>query len=229
MKIVISLGGHLFTKKIRSTSEITVETYKLYADVLRKLKYDGHKIVAVCGAGKFLRDYLRVAKEMGADKELRDWIGINFTHINALMLIAELGKDAHPLSLRTVEDVKKHFDDKILVFGGNVPGSSTDYDAALFAEAIKADLLINATTIDGVYSADPKKDPKAKKYDKLNYDDFEKIILKNPQEPGEYRLFDLPGARVIKRAKIKTIVINGIDPEEIIRAVEGKHKGTVIS
>jgi len=229
MKIVISLGGHLFTKGLRSTEDMKVENYKKYADVLKRLKSEGHELVAVCGAGRFLRDYLKVAKEFQADKELRDWIGIEWTHVNALMLIAALGDEAYPISLRTVEDVKKYFDDKILVCGGNLPGSSTDYDAALFAEAIKADLLINATTIDGVYSSDPKKDPTAKKHDKLSFEEFEKIILKNPQEPGEYRLFDLPGTKVIKRAKIKTIIIDGKDPEEIIRAVEGKHSGTVIS
>lgn len=229
MKIVISLGGHLFTKGIKSTKEITADNYKKYADVLKKLRNDGHKIIVVCGGGKFLRNYMKVAKEMGAGKELRDWIGIYFTHINALMLIAALGNDVYPVSLRYVEDVKEHFDDKILVFGGFEPGHSTDYDAALFAETIGADLLINATTIDGVYSSDPKKDFQARKHEKLSFDEFEKIILKNPQEPGEYRLFDLPGVRLVKKAKIKTIIIDGTDPKEIIRAVEGKHNGTVVS
>ncbi|HKZ45097.1 MAG TPA: UMP kinase [archaeon] len=229
MKIVISLGGHLFTKGLKSTSELTAENFKKYADIVKKLRTDGHKVIVVCGGGKFLRHYMKVAKDMGADKEVRDWIGINFTHVNAMMMIAALGNDAYPYSLKTVEELKKHFDDKILVFGGNEPGHSTDYDSAIFAEAINADMLINATTVDGVYSADPKKDPKAKKYDKLSFDEFEKIILKNPQEPGEYRLFDLPGARVVKRSSIKTIIINATDPKEILRVVEGKHRGTVIS
>ena len=230
MKIVISLGGHLLTKGLKSTADIKAGNYKEYADMLKGLKAKGHKLVVVCGAGKFFRDYRDVARdEFKADREVLDWLGIEWTHVNAYMLIAALGEDAYQVSLRTVEDVKKNFDDKILVCGGNVPGSSTDYDAALFAEAIGADLLINATTVDGVYSGPPKTDPNAKKLDKLSFDEFEKIILKNPQEPGEYRLFDLPGAKVIKRAKIKTVVIDGKDPEEIVRAVEGKHSGSVIS
>jgi len=230
MKIVISLGGHLFTEGLKSTEDMRTGNYKKYADVLKKLKEKGHKIVVVCGAGKFLRDYIKVAKELQADRELMDWIGIEWTHVNALMLIAALGQDAHPLSLRTAEEVKKYFDeDKILVCGGNLPGSSTDYDATLFAEAIKADFLINATDVDGVYTADPDKDPNAKKFDKLSFDQFEEIILKLPQIPGEYRLFDLPATKLIKKEKIKTIFIDGKNPEEIIRAVEGKHNGTVIS
>ena len=223
MKIVISLGGSLLTK------ELTPENFKNYADVLKRLKKKGYKLIVVCGGGKVCREYRDIAKKFKPSNELLDWIGIEATHLNALTLIAALGKDAYPISLRTPEEVKKNFNDKIFVCGGNLPGCSTDYDAALFAQAIKADLLINATDIDGVYSSDPKKDPNAKKFDKLSYDEFEKIMLKNPQTPGEYRFFDLKATRLIKKTKIKTIFVDGRDPEEIIRAVEGKHHGSVVS
>ena len=222
MKIVISLGGSLLTK------ELTPENFKKYADVLKRLKNKGHKLVVVCGGGKIAREYRDVAKSFTKDNILLDWIGIQATHMNALTLIAALGKDAHPVSLRTPEEVKKNFKDKILVCGGDLPGCSTDYDAALFAEAIKADLLINATNVDGVYSDDPKKNPKAKKFDRLSYNEFEKIIMKNPQTPGEYRFFDLKATRLIKKAKIKTIFIDGRDTEEIMRTVEGKDHGTMV-
>jgi uridylate kinase len=223
MKIVISLGGSLLTK------ELTPENFRKYADVLKKLKKHNHKLVVVVGGGKVCREYRDLAKKFTSDNILLDWIGIQATHLNALTLIAALGKDAYPNSLRTPEEVKKNIDEKILVCGGNLPGCSTDYDAALFAEAIKADLLINATDVDGVYSADPNKDPNAKKFDRLTHDEFLKIIEKNPQIPGEYRLFDLKATKLIKKAKIKTIFIDGNDPEEIIRAVEGKHHGTVVA
>ena len=55
-----------------------------------------------------------------------------------------------------------------------------------------------------------------------------KIIKKNVQIPGEYRLFDLPAAKLIKKIKLKTIFIDGKDPMEMIRAVTGEHNGTVI-
>jgi uridylate kinase len=222
MRIVISLGGSLLTK------ELTPENFKKYADILKRLKKDGHKLVVVCGGGKVCREYRDLAKELGGDNILLDWIGIEASHLNALPLIAALGKDAHPISFRTVQDVKKHFDDKIVVCGGNLPGCSTGYDAALFAEAVKADLLIKASDINGVYSADPDKDPNARKYSRLTHDEFLKIIEQNPQIPGEYRLFDLKATRLIKKNKIKTIFIDGSNPEEILRAVEGKHHGTVV-
>ena len=222
MKIVISIGGSLLTR------ELTPENFKKYADILKRLKSKGHKLVVVCGGGKVCREYRDVAKQLGGDNVLLDWIGIEATHLNALTLIAALGEDAHSISLRTVQEVKKHFNDRIIVTGGNLPGSSTGYDAALFAESINADLLIKATDIDGVYSSDPDKDPNAKKFDRLSHDEFLKIIEQNPQRPGEYRLFDLKATKLIRKTKIKTIFIDGNDPEEIIRAVEGKHNGTVI-
>jgi len=222
MRLVISLGGSLLTR------ELTPENFKKYADTLRKLKNKGHKIVVVVGGGKVCREYRDIAKKFTSDNILLDWIGILATHLNAFTLIAALKKDVHPVSLKTVQEVKKNFKDKILVCGGNVPGSSTGYDAALFAEIIKADLLIKASDIDGVYSADPDIDPDAKKYDRLTHDEFLKIIEQNPQTPGEYRLFDLKAARLIKKNKIKTIFIDGTDPEEIVRAIEGKHRGTII-
>lgn len=222
MKLVISLGGSLLTR------ELTPENFKRYADVLKRLKREGHKLIVVCGGGKICRQYRDIAKELGGDNVLLDWIGIEASHMNAFTLIAALGEDAHPVTLRTVEDVKKYFNDKILICGGHLPGCSTGYDAALFAEAIKADLLIKASDVDGVYSTDPDKDPNAKKYDKLSHEDFLKIIEQNPQTPGEYRLFDLKATKLIKEAKIKTIFIDGNDPEEIIRVVEGKHNGTVV-
>jgi len=220
LKIVISFGGSLLEKN--------PESFKKYADVFRKLKEKGHKLIVVCGGGKTAREYRDIAKKFTNDDVILDWVGIQATHLNAFTLIAVLGKDAYPISLRTPQEVKKNFKDKILVCGGNVPGCSTGYDAALFAEAIKADLLIKVSDIDGVYSADPDKDPDAKKYDRLTHDEFLKIIEQNPQTPGEYRLFDLKATRLIKKNKIKTIFIDGTNPNEIINAVEGKHNGTVI-
>jgi uridylate kinase len=226
MKIVISLGGSLLTR------ELTAENFKKYIDVVLKLRKKGHDLIVVCGGGKVSRNYRDIAKKLGADNDLLDFVGIMATHLNASTFLAGLGKDGHLATWGklkdAVKDVKENFGKKIVLGGGYEPGSSSDYDAAVFAEAVGADILINATTVDGVYTSDPKKDPKAKKFDKMTYDEFERVILKNPQLPGEYRLFDLVGVKLVKKAKIKTIVVNGIDPEEIVRAVEGKHRGTEI-
>lgn len=226
MKIVISIGGSLLTK------DLTIENFKKYADVILKLKRQGHDLIVVCGGGKVCREYQKVGREFTKDMNLLDFIGIMATHLNASTLVTALGNEGYLIKWKVekeaVKEVKKHFGKKILVGGGYDVGSSSDYDAAIFAEAVKADLLINATNIDGVYTADPNIDPNTKKLTKLTHEEFEKIILQNPQKPGEYRLFDLPATRLIKEMKLKTIFIDGNDPEEIMRAVEGNHNGTVI-
>jgi uridylate kinase len=226
MKIVISLGGSLLTK------ELTSGNFRKYADVILRLGKN-HKIIVICGGGKVCRDYRDVAKGLGADNDQMDFIGIMATHLNASTFSAALGKSGYLVRWKSFKDamkeVKRNFGKKILVGAGYDIGTSSDYDAAALAGLVKADILINATNIDGVYSADPKIDTSSKKIDKLSYGEFEKIMSKNAQVPGEYRFFDWKATRIIKKYKIKTIFIDGRDPEEIIRAVEGKHHGTTVA
>ena len=226
MKIVISIGGSLLTK------ELSAENFRKYAEVLLQLKKFGHKVIAVCGGGKVAREYRDIAKKFTTDSKQLDFIGIMATHLNAATLAAVLGTAGYLLTWKSLKnalpEAKKIFGKKIIVAAGYDVGCSTDYDSAKLAEIVKADLLINASIVDGIYSEDPKKNPAAKKFDNLTYGKFLKIISKNPQKPGEYRLFDLYAARLIKKLKLKTIFIDGTDAEEILRAVKGKHNGTVI-
>jgi uridylate kinase len=227
MKIVISLGGSLLTR------ELTSENFRSYADVMLRLRDKGHKLIVVCGGGKVCREYRDVAKGLGADNEQMDFIGIMATHLNASTFVSALGKVGYLVRWKSLKEamkeVKKNFGKKILVAAGYDIGTSSDYDAAALGEVIKADMLINATNVDGVYTADPKIDPTSEKLRKISYNEFEKIMMKNAQVPGEYRFFDIKATRLVRKYKIKTIFIDGRDPEEIIRAVEGKHNGTTVS
>lgn len=225
MRIVISMGGSLLTK------DLSAENFQKYADVFMYLKDLGHKLIVVCGGGKVCRDYRDIGKALGGDNDQLDFIGMMATHINAATLAAAI-KGSHlikPMSLEeATKEVGKNFGKKILVGAGYRVGNSTDYDAAVFAEAIKADLLINASNVDGIYTADPKKDRGATKLDRVSYDEFERIMGQNEQVAGEYRFFDLPATKLIKKARIKTVFINGNDPDEIKRAVDGTHHGSIV-
>jgi uridylate kinase len=121
MIVSISLGGSLLTR------EPIPETFKKYADVLRRLKERGHTLIVVCGGGKPARDWIRLAKELGADAHLQDRLGVHATHLNALLLIAALGPDAHPHVHRRGSEIKRNLGDRILVGGGHLPGSSTTW------------------------------------------------------------------------------------------------------
>ncbi len=223
MKVSISLGGSLLTKNMDAAS------YRLYADVVRRLWEAGHTIVVTCGGGRPARQFISIAKELDADRDIQDGLGILATHVNALLLIAALGDAADPHIHRRATEIKRHLGDRILIGGGHKPGSSTDYRAAIFAEAIDADLIINATDVPGVYDKNPKTHPDAKKLDTLTYAQLEKIIKANTRQvPGEYGLFDLKAVRLAARLSIPVVFIDGTDPEEIIRAVTGAHHGTIV-
>ncbi len=225
MKVVISLGGSVLT------NELTAEHFKKYINVVKKLS-ERHKLIVVIGGGKVCREYQKIGKELGAGNEERDFIGIVATHLNASTLASGIGKGGYLVTWKplksTLKEIKKSFGKKIIVCGGYDIGTSSDYDASYFAKLVKADLLINASNVPGVYSEDPKINSNAKKFDKLTHDEFLKIIQSNEQIPGEYRLFDLKAAKLIKKFKIKTILIDGNNPDEIIKAVEGQHNGTVV-
>jgi uridylate kinase len=223
MKVSISLGGSLLTRKKGP------EAYRAYAQILRELKEKGHQIVVVCGGGKLAREWIGLARELGADSYTQDRLGIHATHLNALLLIAALGPDAHPHIHRRGSEIKRNLDDLILVGGGHLPGSSTDYRAVLFAEAMKADIIINATDVSGVYDKNPEKNPDAVKLDRITFSQLENIIRENAEQtPGEYGLFDLKAVKRAKNLKIPVVFIDGNDPQEIARAVEGEHGGTTV-
>ena len=90
-------------------------------------------------------------------------------------------------------------------------------------------MLINATNVDGVYDKDPKTNSDAKKFRKMNYKELIGIIQGNEQSPGQYRLFDLKAAKLIQKIKLKTVIVDGTDPEEIVRVLSEDHNGTEVS
>ena len=231
MKIAISLGGSLLTGKNKDPSiTLNPENYQRYAHVIQRLHKEGHRLMVVCGGGKPARYLIEAAKQLNASRKIQDNLGIKSTHINALLFTAALGKIADQTRIyQRASDLRYAPEDKVLVGGGYKPGSSTDYRAVLFAGAMQADLIINATDIDGVYTKNPKLHKDAEKLPTLTCLRLEEIIKQNTrQAPGEYGLFDLKGVKLAKKLGIPLIIIDGTDPEEIIRAVKGTHSGSTI-
>jgi uridylate kinase len=223
MKVSISLGGSLLTRNLDA------DNYRRYARALRMLKERGHQLVVVCGGGRPAREYIDIARQLGSSNQLQDRLGILATHVNALLIIAALGEDADPRIHRRAGDVKRHLGSRILVGGGHLPGSSTDYRTVLFARAMGADLIVNATDYGGVFDKDPARYPDARQYRRLTFQRLEEIIRgRFEQAPGDYGLFDLKATRLARRLSIPIVFIDGTDPEEIVRAVEGGHSGTEV-
>jgi uridylate kinase len=221
MILVYSLGGSILAGR-------DAESLKEYAAALKNLAQD-HQIFVVVGGGKIAREYIGKARALGASEMFCDMIGIEATRLNSALLIAALGEaapqevpDSYALAARLGER------GKIVVLGGMAPGQTTDAVAALLAEYVHADRLIVATSVDGVYSADPEVDPAAKKYTKMTCRELASLSMETTLSAGSRSPVDPLAAKIIERSSIPTAVVYGGDVENLKRAAEGGHSGTEI-
>nr|2IJ9_A Chain A, Uridylate kinase [Archaeoglobus fulgidus DSM 4304]2IJ9_B Chain B, Uridylate kinase [Archaeoglobus fulgidus DSM 4304] len=219
MKVVLSLGGSVLSNE----SEKIREFAKTIESVAQQ-----NQVFVVVGGGKLAREYIKSARELGASETFCDYIGIAATRLNAMLLISAIPSAAKkvPVDFMEAEELSKLY--RVVVMGGTFPGHTTDATAALLAEFIKADVFINATNVDGVYSADPKSDTSAVKYDRLSPQQLVEIVSRSSAKAGTNVVIDLLAAKIIERSKIKTYVILGT-PENIMKAVKGEAVGTVIA
>lgn len=223
MRIVISIGGSVLI------SDLDPERIYKYAENVKQLTEE-HTVYVVVGGGRIARKYISAARALGANEVECDIIGIDMTRINARLLIAALGNGAYPEPPKSYLDANNAaFSGKIVVMGGLIPGQTTDAVSAVLAEYVGADLLINATSVDGVYTADPKRDKEAKKLTIMTPSELVEIVMKIDMAAGSNSPIDPLAAKIIQRCGIKTIVVDGTDPENIVEAVAGHHSGTMIS
>lgn len=225
MKVVISLGGIFFAD---------AEKLKNAAVVFDELAHS-YDLCVVTGGGVKAREYIELARELGANEALCDYMGIALTRINAKLLIAALER-AYPEPFLDYKDVAvakasdREGGGRIAVMGGVSPGYTTDAVAAILAEYLNADLILIVTSVDGVYDADPHKDASAKKYNKLSPKELVAVTMKEELKAGSRIVIDPVAAKIIERSGIKTIVIDGrSDPRVIIDAIHGTHNGTEIA
>lgn len=222
MKLVYSLGGSILYE--RSPDEL-----KNFARSLIDLARD-HQIYVVVGGGKIAREYIEKARALQAGEAFCDLLGIGATKLNAMILIAALGEAAAPEPAETyARALEASVGGKIVVLGGMQPGQTTDAVAALLAEYVHADRLIVATSVDGVYSADPGIDPKAKKFDHMTFGDLVRLSMETRLSAGSRSPVDPLAAKIIERSSIPTAVVWGADVENLKRGAEGGHSGTEIS
>lgn len=224
MKVVVSIGGSVLAPSLRSgrVSE--------HAAVIRELSDEGCTIGAVVGGGQVARDYITVARELGANEIELDQIGIDVTRLNARLLISALGEKAAPSPAKTYEEgVKALRRDEITVMGGVAPGQTTDAVSAAFAEYTNADLLVYATSVNGVFSADPNEHDDAEKFDRLSASELVDVIGGIEMTAGSSAPVDLLAAKLIERSGVRTIVLDGTEPRRVADAVlRGEHDGTDI-
>lgn len=213
MKIVFSVGGSLVMP-----DDIDIQFIKKFSSFVFELS-ECNKIAIVVGGGRIARKYINAADCFMASDVVKDNLGIEATHINAMLVASALGDRAFYVRRVSPEDLRKN---KVVVTGGTTPGHSTDAVAAELAVAMDADLLVNASNVSGVYDKDPSKHPNARMLKKLMPEDLLQLISKLPQTPGKYALVDRVAAEAILKHGIRTIILDGSDVDNMKEAVEGR-------
>jgi len=200
------------------------------AKVIKKCVNDGVQVAVIVGAGNIWRG----AKGVNVDRTRGDSMGMLATAINSLALedvFCKAGLDAKAMSAvdiyafldrYTPRDAVKALENGkvvILACGSGSPYFSTDTAGALRAAEIKADAILMAKNIDGIYSADPKVDKNAFKYDEITY----KEVLDK-----ELKALDMTATAFCMENNIKCYAFGLSDPENIYRVVKGEKIGTEI-
>jgi uridylate kinase len=223
-KVVISLGGSIIIPDDRDGAFLND-----FASLLRSLSKD-LDIYVVCGGGKIARYYIVTGRELAATEEQLDEMGIDVTRLNARLLQLALKERSYDKVPHTVEETASQGGKgKIAIMGGTTPGHTTDGVSAALAEKVGAARIVNATSVDGVYSGDPRKVKGCVKYDHLTFQQLDDMMNKGKHGAGASHVFDPLGAEIVKRCRIPILVVDGRDLAEMRSAILGqKIKGTVI-
>ena len=204
---------------------------RLAGDV-KKVAEMGVHVGLVIGGGNIVRG--TQLSKMGMDRVGADDMGMLGTVINALALQDALERkkvETRVMTAMRMEDVAepyirrralRHFEKgRTVIFAGGTgnPYFSTDTAAALRAIQMKADVIIKATGVDGIYTADPKKDKKAKRFDEITYRD---VILQRLE------VMDQTAITLCDENKLPMIVLDIQQEDAIARAIRGERVGTLV-
>jgi len=223
LRLVIRIGGSVVA------SPLNPALMNHYAELLQDLKRQGHVVAAVIGGGSLSRELIRTAKAMGLSEPYQDEVAISISRVMAQLLLLRLGKTGSLYVSTTLEDAANLLEkDKIVVMGGLKPGMTTDTVAALLADRVNADLLVKASDQEGIYNRDPKKFPDARKLDSLGFNDLSKLFEADKHKAGIHQIVDPNAVRILQKREIRTVVVNGFKPENVLLAVKGEKVGTVI-
>jgi uridylate kinase len=188
-----------------------------------------NELFVVVGGGKPARDYIGIARELEASEALCDDIGIDVTRLNARLLITALGNVAYPVVPHNFAQALEYSQSgKLVVMGGTEPAHSTDAVGSILAEFIGADLLINATSVNGLYDKDPEKHDDANMFEEVTTSQMMDLLGGKDIKAGTYEFFDHTAIGIIKRSRIKTVILNGEDPRNLIKATWEKIGTTII-
>lgn len=214
MAVVVSIGGSVLDPR----SPHAVQGHAAAVETLAAERTVG----CVVGGGSVARDYIETARTSGANEMELDALGIAATRLNARLLATAVdgGTVRPPRDYeRAAEAVERG---AVPIMGGVQPGQTTDAVAAALAEFLDADRLVLATSVPGVFDADPGASPDATRLDRLTPAELVERMAELSVDAGSSAPVDLLAAKLIERAGLPTVVVDGTDPDRIVAAARGE-------
>ncbi len=229
-RILLKLSGESLSGK--NGDPLDPETLEKYAIEIQAAKEKGVEIAIVIGGGNIFRG--AIGENIGIERSQGDYMGMLATVINGIAIQGILEK--HGMYTRLVSAIQmnaiaepfirrraiRHLEKgRIVIFGAGTgnPYFTTDSAGSLRAIEISADVVLKGTRVDGVYTADPEKDPSATKYNQLSFDE---AIAKN------LKIMDMTAFTLCKENKLPIIVFDMNKPGNLLKLVMGEEIGTLI-
>lgn len=214
-KVVVSIGGSILIPG-NDDSRYILKLASMLKDISKEVQ-----IVIVCGGGRIARYYADIGKNIGGSTYQLDKIGIGVTRLNAQLLSLAFGDMLDHISTTIEETANMSLPGKITIMGGTEPGHTTDAVASMVAKIIGANRIVNATSIDGVYTSDPHKNKNATKIKSMTIDELKDIVYKE-HSASRSSVFDPLGVLLAKKNHIDIFIVDGRNIEEIRSAILGR-------
>ncbi len=229
-RILLKLSGEALNGGDKS-QVINPDILEQYAKAVKTVVETGCEVAIVIGGGNIYRG---AAQKSGIDRSQGDYMGMLATVINGMAIQSALeseGVKTRLLSAIKMEQIAEPFirrrairhleKGRVVIFGAGTgnPYFSTDSGGALRAVEIGADVLLKGTSVDGVYSDDPRKNPDATKYDEISFDE---VIGKG------LKVMDMTAFTLCKENKLPIIVFDMSEDKNLLRLVEGEKIGTLV-
>ncbi|HAA13590.1 MAG TPA: UMP kinase [Cytophagales bacterium] len=230
-RILLKLSG----EALMGNKQYGIDSSRLeqYALEIKKVKELGLEVAIVIGGGNIFRGVQ--AESSGIDRVQGDYMGMLATVINAMALQSALEKQG--LYTRLMSGIKmeqvcepfirrravRHLEKgRIVIFGAGIgnPYFTTDSTASLRAIEIEADVVLKGTRVDGVYSADPEKDPNATRYSTITFDEVYQKGL---------NVMDMTAFTLCQENNLPIVVFDMNKPGNLVKLVEGEEVGTLIA
>ena len=229
-RILLKLSG----EALMGTKQFGIDNDRLkqYAEEIKLLVDAKVEVAIVIGGGNIFRGVQ--AAEGGMERTQGDYMGMLATVINSMALQSALESCGVDTRLQSAIELKqiaepfirrravRHLENgRVVIFGGGTgnPFFTTDSAASLRAIEIDADVILKGTRVDGIYTADPEKDPTATRYDRISFNEvYEKGL----------NVMDMTAITLCNENKLPIVVFNMNKSGNLMRLMEGEDVGTLV-